>query len=79
MTRRGHDGVMLCPHCGQPRADHDGADVLCCAAAWASGIAASAARASEAFAFPYGRCPRCGGELALRETRTWTRARHRRA
>ena len=32
MTRRGyHEGSMLCPHCGQPRTDHDGADVLCCA------------------------------------------------
>ena len=56
---------MLCPHCGQPRTDHDGADVLCCAAAWAEWHCRECGETSVAFAFPYGRCPRCGGQLAL--------------
>lgn len=66
MTRRGyHEGSMLCPHCGQPRTDHDGAELLCCAAAWAEWHCTQCGEHSVAFAFPYGRCPRCGGQLTL--------------
>jgi acyl-coenzyme A synthetase/AMP-(fatty) acid ligase/rubrerythrin len=69
MTRRGHhEGSMICPHCGQPRSDHDGADVLCCAAAWAEWHCRQCGESSLAFAFPYGRCPKCGGELALSQS-----------
>ena len=64
MTRR-RDGVLLCPHCGQPRTDHDGAELLCCAAAWAQWHCHDCGETSIAFAFPYGRCPRCGGRLTL--------------
>ncbi|MDP3758936.1 MAG: AMP-binding protein [Ramlibacter sp.] len=67
MTRR-PQGSMLCPHCGQPRTDHDGADVLCCAAAWAQWHCRQCGETSVAFAFPYGRCPRCGGPLALSQS-----------
>lgn len=67
MTRR-RDGVVLCPHCGQPRFDHDGAEVLCCAAAWARWHCRQCGEDSVAFAFPYGRCPRCGGRLSLSQS-----------
>lgn len=67
MTRR-RDGVMLCPHCGQPRTDHDGAELLCCAAAWAQWHCHGCGETSTAFAFPYGRCPRCGGRLSLSQS-----------
>jgi acyl-coenzyme A synthetase/AMP-(fatty) acid ligase/rubrerythrin len=67
MTRR-RDGVLLCPHCGQPRTDHDGAEVLCCAAAWSQWHCRQCGGDSVAFAFPYGRCPRCGGRLALSQS-----------
>ena len=67
MTRR-HVGSMLCAHCGQPRTDHDGADVLCCAAAWAQWHCRQCGETSVAFAFPYGRCPQCGGQLALSQS-----------
>ncbi len=65
MTARHKQGSMLCPRCGEPRTDHDGAEVLCCAAAWAQWHCRQCAETSVAFAFPYGRCPRCGGALSL--------------
>ena len=67
MTRR-RDRILLCPQCGQPRTDHDGAEVLCCAAAWAQWHCRDCGGTSVAFAFPYGRCPQCGGTLALTQS-----------
>jgi len=66
MNRRAHqENGMLCPQCHQPRADHDGDDFLCCAGAWSEWRCRQCGEASRGFAFPYGRCPLCGGELAL--------------
>lgn len=65
MTRRQYQASVLCPHCGKPRTNHDGREVLCCAAAWAQWHCRQCGETSIAFAFPYGRCPRCGGFLTL--------------
>ena len=63
--RRTPRSPALCPHCGQPRTDQDGDDVLCCARAWSEWHCRQCGEKSLGFAFPYGRCPRCAGELVL--------------
>jgi acyl-coenzyme A synthetase/AMP-(fatty) acid ligase/rubrerythrin len=56
--------VMLCPKCHRPL---DGSDeaYICCADATLRWHCRSCAKVSEGFAFPYGGCPLCGGELEL--------------
>ena len=56
-----------CQRCHRPIAhgdDIDGDDV-CCAGETVAWKCTSCAKRSEGFAFPYGRCPACGGVLAF--------------
>ena len=57
---------MLCPKCHRPLADEDDGPYICCADAPMRWQCGACGKVSEGFAFPYGRCPQCGGELALR-------------
>lgn len=58
---------MLCPKCHQPLADADDGPYICCAGASVEWQCGGCGKISEGFAFPYGRCPQCGGTLALRD------------
>lgn len=58
---------MLCPKCHQPLADDDEGPYVCCAGAAVQWQCVDCGKISEGFAFPYGRCPQCGGALVLRE------------
>ncbi|MCX7891967.1 MAG: AMP-binding protein [Burkholderiales bacterium] len=60
---------MLCPKCHRELEDADGDVHVCCAGAVLAWRCAGCGKVSEGFAFPYGRCPQCGGELALLEAR----------
>ncbi len=55
---------MLCPKCHRPL-DEGVEPYICCAGATLHWHCRSCAKVSEGFAFPYGGCPLCGGELAL--------------
>ena len=56
--------LMQCPKCHRPiDADADGVIVCCASASW-QWRCTQCHKVSEGFAFPYGRCPHCGGELA---------------
>jgi rubrerythrin len=57
---------MKCPKCHRPLVDEDDGPYICCADAPMQWQCDSCGKVSEGFAFPYGRCPQCGGELALR-------------
>jgi acyl-coenzyme A synthetase/AMP-(fatty) acid ligase/rubrerythrin len=57
---------MLCPKCHRPLVDEDDGPYICCADAPMQWQCGACGKVSEGFAFPYGRCPQCGGELALR-------------
>ena len=59
---------MLCPKCHRPLADDAEGPYICCAGAPMRWQCMQCQKLSEGFAFPYGRCPQCGGELALRDT-----------
>jgi acyl-coenzyme A synthetase/AMP-(fatty) acid ligase/rubrerythrin len=59
--------TMLCPKCHQPLADADDGPYICCAGAAVEWQCSGCGKVSEGFAFPYGRCPQCGGTLALRD------------
>jgi len=55
---------MLCPKCHRPL--EEGVEpYICCAGASLRWHCRSCAKVSEGFAFPYGGCPLCGGELEL--------------
>lgn len=54
---------MLCPKCHRPL--DEGEQYICCAGAALRWHCRSCAKISEGFAFPYGGCPLCGGELEL--------------
>ena len=58
---------MLCPKCHRPLADESDGPYICCAGASMQWQCRQCAKVSEGFALPYGRCPHCNGELALRE------------
>lgn len=60
---------MLCPNCQRPLADGAQAPCICCAGASLSWRCRQCARRSEGFAFPYGRCPYCSGELEVLDAR----------
>jgi acyl-coenzyme A synthetase/AMP-(fatty) acid ligase/rubrerythrin len=58
---------MLCPKCHTPLLDEADGPYICCADAPMQWQCGQCGKVSEGFAFPYGRCPQCGGKLALRE------------
>jgi len=51
----------LCPRCHRPMDDDD--EGVCCAGSVVAWRCSDCAKRSEGFAFPYGRCPACGGTL----------------
>jgi acyl-coenzyme A synthetase/AMP-(fatty) acid ligase/rubrerythrin len=53
---------MLCPKCRRPLDAEEGV-YLCCAGASLQWRCTHCAQVSTGFAFPYGRCPHCGGAL----------------
>ncbi len=56
--------LLQCPKCYRPiDADADGVIVCCAGASW-QWRCSQCHKVSEGFAFPYGRCPHCSGELA---------------
>jgi rubrerythrin len=60
---------MQCPKCHRPLDDADDGVYICCADAVLQWRCAQCAKVSEGFAFPYGRCPQCGGELEMLDAR----------
>ena len=53
----------VCPRCRRPMDDGD--EGICCADSMLAWKCTSCDKRSEGFAFPYGRCMACGGELDL--------------
>lgn len=60
---------MLCPKCQRPLEDESDGVYICCANAALQWRCTQCAKLSEGFAFPYGRCPHCGGKLEVRDGR----------
>ena len=60
---------MLCPKCHRPLDDDADGPYICCAGQSLRWRCMACAKVSEGFAFPYGRCPHCGGELEVVEGR----------
>ncbi|HLT27647.1 MAG TPA: hypothetical protein VK047_13260 [Zeimonas sp.] len=60
---------MQCPKCHRPLEDADDGVYICCADAVLQWRCMQCAKVSEGFAFPYGRCPQCGGELEMLDAR----------
>jgi acyl-coenzyme A synthetase/AMP-(fatty) acid ligase/rubrerythrin len=58
--------IAQCPKCLAPHPAESGSAALCCADAPTHWHCEQCGLASEGFAFPYGRCPECGGQLMLR-------------
>lgn len=58
---------MQCPKCHAPLADERDGRYICCADAPVQWQCGQCGKISEGFAFPYGSCPQCGGQLALRQ------------
>ncbi|MGB8859883.1 MAG: NADPH-dependent glutamate synthase [Ilumatobacteraceae bacterium] len=54
-------GGRVCPRCHRPMDDDD--EGVCCAGSVVAWKCSECAKRSEGFAFPYGRCPACGGTL----------------
>lgn len=59
---------MICPKCHRPLDEGDG-QYVCCADADLVWSCTRCAKLSEGFAFPYGRCPHCAGELEVQGVR----------
>lgn len=55
-------GAAVCPRCRRPL-DDEADEGICCADSVVAWKCTACAKRSEGFAFPYGRCPACGGEL----------------
>ena len=53
----------VCPKCQRPWDGKDEDDGICCAGLALSWSCKGCGKVSEGFAFPFGRCPLCGGEL----------------
>ncbi|MCZ2292879.1 MAG: AMP-binding protein [Burkholderiales bacterium] len=53
----------LCPKCHRPLENRDGQSSVCCAEQSLLWQCRACGMRSEGFAFPYGRCPHCGGRL----------------
>jgi acyl-coenzyme A synthetase/AMP-(fatty) acid ligase len=64
-TRTFQETMMLCPECHLPRALQSYGAAICCAGAPSQWHCMQCGETSQAFAFAYGRCPHCGGELVL--------------
>lgn len=60
---------MLCPKCQRPLADEEDGVYICCADEVLQWRCTQCAKISEGFAFPYGRCPQCGGTLEFAQAR----------
>jgi acyl-coenzyme A synthetase/AMP-(fatty) acid ligase/rubrerythrin len=60
---------MLCPKCQRPLEDESEGVYICCAGAILQWRCNNCAKLSLGFAFPYGRCPHCGGTLAVQDGR----------
>jgi acyl-coenzyme A synthetase/AMP-(fatty) acid ligase/rubrerythrin len=58
---------MKCPQCQAAIDDADKGPLVCCAGAARQWHCRQCGGVQEAFAFPYRRCPACGGELVLRD------------
>jgi acyl-coenzyme A synthetase/AMP-(fatty) acid ligase/rubrerythrin len=56
---------MQCPKCHLPLADESDGPYICCADEAMQWQCSQCGKVSEGFAFPYGRCPQCGGKLDL--------------
>lgn len=56
---------MHCPKCHRLLDDADDGPYICCAEAVLQWRCTQCAKVSEGFAFPYGRCPHCSGELEI--------------
>ncbi len=54
---------MLCPKCRQPIEGPE--EYICCGTDMLDWRCRACGKVSQGFAFPYGRCPRCGGALEL--------------
>ncbi len=61
--------MKLCPQCHRAVDSEADGITLCCANASLEWHCTKCGKVSEGFAFPYGRCPRCGGELAAPHAR----------
>ena len=59
---------MLCPKCRRPIEGDE--PYICCATATLAWRCNDCAKVSEGFAFPYGKCPHCGGTLEVLDART---------
>ena len=66
----GAAGSHLCPRCRRPLDDDADADGICCADGTIAWQCTGCAKRSEGFAFPYGRCSACGGELRVLDAAT---------
>ena len=60
---------MECPKCHRPLDDAEDGVYICCADATLQWRCTQCAKVSEGFAFPYGRCPHCGGKLEVMDAR----------
>lgn len=60
---------LRCPRCQRPLADAAEGVYVCCADAPLRWRCHACGKVSDGFAFPYGRCPSCGGMLALMDAR----------
>jgi rubrerythrin len=58
---------MQCPKCHLPLAEESDGPYICCADAPMQWQCEQCSKLSEGFAFPYGRCPKCGGRLELHQ------------
>ncbi len=58
---------MLCPKCRRPLEGDE--EYICCGASSIAWRCDDCGKVSEGFAFPYGRCPLCGGHLAILDPR----------
>jgi acyl-coenzyme A synthetase/AMP-(fatty) acid ligase/rubrerythrin len=65
---------MLCPKCHRPLANEDEGEYICCAEASLQWHCTQCGKLSEGFAFPYGRCPHCGGRLEVQDARRASQA-----
>jgi rubrerythrin len=59
--------MSTCPKCHRPV--EDGEEYICCATVALGWRCGDCGKVSEGFAFPYGLCPACGGELGALEDR----------
>lgn len=56
---------MHCPKCHRLLDDAEDGVYICCADAVLQWHCTQCAKVSDGFAFPYGRCPHCGGQLEI--------------